>query len=240
MKMKKIICFISLVLFGEILSAAALPEPILDYDFTAPVIVQRGKYKQQPKFVTAPEIATPVQALKLTKNNYITVPQSADMTIKNGMTFHAVVNFSIDKEIKNKTNTLDMIFFKPGEFLFGRQGKLIYFNAGNGQVYKTQWQMTTFAPGVPAKQWVALTATVGESQPGTYTVNMYINGKKVKTASFKAKINPANKELVTIGKGWGGWWIMEGLVATTQIYDKVLSPEQVAEIAKQISKVAGK
>ena len=120
MKMKKIICFISLVLFGEILSAAALPEPILDYDFTAPVIVQRGKYKQQPKFVTAPEIATPVQALKLTKNNYITVPQSADMTIKNGMTFHAVVNFSIDKEIKNKTNTLDMIFFKPGEFLFGK------------------------------------------------------------------------------------------------------------------------
>ena len=162
------------------------------------------------------------------------------MTIKNGMTFHAVVNFSIDKEIKNKTNTLDMIFFKPGEFLFGRQGKQIYFNAGNGQVYKTQWQMTTFAPGAPAKQWVALTATVGESKPGTYTVNMYINGKKVKTASFKAKINPANKELVTIGKGWGGWWIMEGLVATTQIYDKVLSPEQVAEIAKQISKVAGK
>ena len=73
-----------------------------------------------------------------------------------------------------------------------------------------------------------------------YSAKIYINGKKVKTASFKAKINPANKELVTIGKGWGGWWIMEGLVATTQIYDKVLSPEQVAEIAKQISKVAGK
>jgi hypothetical protein len=97
--------------------------------------------------------------------------------------------------------------------------------------------MTTYAPGVPAKRWVALTATVGETKPGIYTVNIYVNGKNVKTASYKAKINPANKELVTIGKGWGGWWIMEGLIATTQIYDKVLTPEQVAEIAKQISKV---
>jgi hypothetical protein len=130
-----------------------------------------------------------------------------------------------------------MIFFKPGEFLLGRQGKLLYFNVGNGQVNKTKWLMTTLVPGVPAQQWVALTATVGETKPGTYTVNMYINGKKVKTSSYKAKVNPANKELVTIGKGWGGWWIMEGLIATTQIYDKVLTPEQVAEIAKQISKV---
>jgi hypothetical protein len=237
MKMKKIVCFISLVLLGQTFAAAALPEPILDYDFTAPVIAQRGKYKQQPKFVTAPEITTPVQALKLTKYNYITIPQSADMTIKNGMTFHAVVNFAIDKEIQGKTNTLDMIFFKPGEFLLGRQGKLLYFNVGNGQVNKTKWLMTTLVPGVPAQQWVALTATVGETKPGTYTVNMYINGKKVKTSSYKATVNPANKELVTIGKGWGGWWIMEGLIATTQIYDKVLTPEQVAEIAKQISKV---
>lgn len=238
--MKKFICFLALFLSGEMLTAAALPEPILDYDFTAPVIAQRGKYKEQPKFATAPVITTPVQALKLTKYNYITIPQSADMTIKNGMTFHAVVNFAIDKEVKGKTNTLDMIFFKPGEFLFGRQGKTLYFNVGNGQVNKTKWLMTTLVPGVPAQQWVALTATVGETKPGTYTVNMYINGKKVKTSSYKAKVNPANKELVTIGKGWGGWWLMEGMIATAQIYDKVLSAEEIAQIAKQIEKVAGK
>ena len=97
--------------------------------------------------------------------------------------------------------------------------------------------MTTLARSVPAQRWVALTATVGETKPGTYTVILYIDGKKVKTAAYKASVNPPNKELVTIGKGWGGWWIMEGMIATTQIYDKVLSPEQVSEIAKQIKKV---
>jgi hypothetical protein len=95
------------------------------------------------------------------------------------------------------------------------------------------------APNIPVQRWTALTATVGETAPGTYTVTLYIDGKKVKTASYKAVINAPNKELVTIGKGWGGWWIMEGMIATTQIYDKVLSPAQVAEIAGQLNKVAG-
>ena len=100
------------------------------------------------------------------------------------------------------------------------------------QAQKMQEQMTALQADLEAREY--------ETSAGGGVIKVKINGKKVKTASFKAKINPANKELVTIGKGWGGWWIMEGLVATTQIYDKVLSPEQVAEIAKQISKVAGK
>ena len=133
-----------------------------------------------------------------------------------------------------------MVFFKPGEFLLGRNGNHLYFNVGNGQSFKTKWQMTTLVPNIPVQRWTALTATVGETAPGTYTVTLYIDGKKVKTAAYKAVINPPNKELVTIGKGWGGWWIMEGMIATTQIYDKVLSPAQVAEIAKQLDKVAGK
>jgi hypothetical protein len=235
--MKKIVLF-SLVLLGLGL-AAAVPEPILDYDFTAPVIAQRGKYKQ-PKFVTPPVIATPVQAVKLTKYNYMTIPGSAGITVKNGMTFHAVVNFSVEKDVKDKANTLDMIFFKPGEFLLGRQGKQLYFNVGNGAVVKTTWLMTTFAPNVPVKKWTALTATVGETKPGVYTVVLYIDGKKVKTAAYKASVNPPNKELVTIGKGWGGWRLMESMIATAQIYDKVLAPAQVAEIAGQLQKVAGK
>ena len=237
--MKKTIFFLALILSGSIFAAEALPEPVLDYDFTAPVIAQRGKYTQ-PKFVVPPVITTPVQALKLTKYNYMTVPESAGMTVKNGMTLHAVVNFSVKTAVKGKTDVLDMIFFKPGEFLLGRNGNHLYFNVGNGQSFKTKWQMTTLVPNIPVQRWTALTATVGETAPGTYTVTLYIDGKKVKTAAYKAVINPPNKELVTIGKGWGGWWLMEGMIATTQIYDKVLSPAQVAEIAKQLDKVAGK
>ena len=235
--MKKF-AFLGLVLLGQSL-LAAVPEPILDYDFTAPVIAQKGKFKQ-PTFVTPPVITTPVQAVKLTKYNYMTIPGSAGITVKNGMTFHAVVNFAIETAVKGKSDVLDMVFFKPGEFLLGRQGKSLYFNVGNGAVAKTQWLMTTLVPNIPVKKWTALTATVGETKPGVYTVVLYIDGKKVKAASYKAAVNPPNKELVTIGKGWGGWWIMEGMIATTQIYDKVLTPEQVAEIAKQLEKVAGK
>ena len=235
--MKKI-AFLGLVLLGQSL-LAAVPEPILDYDFTAPVIAQKGKFKQ-PTFVTPPVITTPVQAVKLTKYNYMTIPGSAGITVKNGMTFHAVVNFTIETAVKGKSDVLDMVFFKPGEFLLGRQGKTLYFNVGNGATVKTKWLMTTLVPNIPVKKWTALTATVGETKPGVYTVVLYIDGKKVKAASYKAAVNPPNKELVTIGKGWGGWWIMEGMIATAQIYDKVLTLAQVAEIAKQLEKVAGK
>ena len=217
--------------FGILFSLGAEDAaPILNYDFTAPVIVQGGRF-QQPKYEKTPEIEASVPALKLAKRNFLTIPDSRGLSVQNGMTFHAVVKFRNQGTDGKKSDSYDMIFFKPGEFLFGRDCRKLYFNVGNGNLKDTKWMMPITAPDIPCRRWTALTAALAPVSKKVFNVTLYIDGKKAVSKQFYAELKPANNESVTIGKGWGGPWFMEGEIASVRIYDRALSPDQIAELA---------
>ncbi len=223
------------ILLGTLLAGAAGPaeeaKPILSYDFTGPMVVKEGKFAQ-PVFTGAPIIAVPRQALELDGKIFFTVPGSAGVTLKNGGTLHAVVFFRETGVKGGENDSHDMIFFKLGDFLLGRSCDTLYFNMGDGRTKGTNWQTHSTVKGIPVKRWTALTAVVENRAADIYHVTLYIDGRKMSAKDFKAKINPPNAEPVTIGKGWGGPWLMTGMIATTLIFDKPLSDRQVAEIVR--------
>ena len=224
---KKMILFTALAASATLFAA---PAPILDYDFTAPVIVKGGRFKQ-PTFLRPVKIASPQTAIVLDGRNELTIPDSSALSLANGGTLHCVVNFKDNPATKEALfRNLDMVFFKPGDFLFGRMSNKIYFNIGDGQPNKTQWKMTTYVEDCPLKTWVALTGVLTKKAEKLYNVVIYQDGKQVFNKDFRTAFAAPSKEPVTLGKGWGGPWCLDGMIAKVMIFDKPLTAAEVAAL----------
>ena len=211
-------------------SAAALfaAEPVLYYDFSQPVFVQGGKYKQPIIPASAKMTANP-QAVQLSGNEILTVPDSADFTLSNGATFYAVVRFDEDGVTNNKADSHDMLLFKYGCFLVGRNLKNLYFNLCG----KTNWCCAVLAPNVPRKAWTALAVTVKKNAEDDYTVKLFLNGKQAVAKNYTGPVKDKTSFPITIGgtKKFGKVWNMAGLLGKIMIYDCALSDSEIAEMA---------
>ena len=223
--MKNTVSFLVLSLFAG--SLFAMEEPVLHYDFTQPVIVPSGLFKR-PVFCKEVEIAEPEPALILQNNNFAEIPESECLSLYAGGTLHCTVKF-LDANPKS----LDMVFFKGGDFLLGRYGNKLYFNAADGKIQGERWNMSITQPGISAGCWMSLTAVIASLDRNHYNVSLFINGKKVASRKFEKTINPPSSAPVTLGKGWGGPWYMNGMLGKVMIFSSALTDTEVATISVQ-------
>ena len=216
------------LLWGIFFAAAALGaagvQPVLHYDFTGPVLIPGGNCKA-PLFVRPVVIEVPESAVRLTKGNFAEIPESASFSLCNGATLHCTVRFS-----DTAPKALDMIFFKKGDFLLGRDGNKLYFNAGDGNLKKTFWFAGVTAPGITSGRWMALSAVIRPLAGKDYQIRLYINGRLCRTKIVKDRFNPPSAVPVTLGKGWGGPWFMEGFLGQVMIFPEPLSDKQIAAL----------
>lgn len=205
------------------------PQPILDYDFTEPVIRKSGQYPG-PDFIGTPEMDTEEKSLILHSGTYLVVPASKNLSLRKGATLYAVVKFEDDGKTDGSDNSHDMLFFKNGEFLLGRDRNSLYFNTGDGNVPKPKWNAGVQCGNIPLKRWTALTVTIRNTGGNNYTAQVYMDGSPVRSASFQWN-GTGNAESVTIGRGWGGPWHMNGNIAEIKIFPWPLSPEECRKIS---------
>ena len=225
--MKAILLGTAFVIVGML--CADEPSPILNYDFTASVIRQGGRY-EQPALSPDLKIAAPDQALILTGERgqqELLVPESTGFSIEEGCTFYALVKFEQDGTKSAQNDSHDMILFKNKDFLFGRSCDKLYFNVGE------KWAWGVMAPGIPVKRWTALAASLRKTAPENYTVQLFIDGSKVMEKSFRGKIAKPNGNPVSIGKGWGGPWFFYGLLGKVLVFQQALDEKQISELAKK-------
>lgn len=231
--MKKLYLLFVLALIVVRVSAEE-KKAILYYDYTSPAIMQGGKF-QPPEMVGEIEMITEKDAsIKLdAKKNYLKVKGGDKITLKNGGTLFAVVKF-LDSNTNIKispTGSLDMIFFKNYDFLLGRYGKSFYFNMASNK----KWPAAVYSK-LPSNlkeiKWLRLGVTVSK-QNDKYTICMYINGKKTKSKTFENLEYTGSSQSLTIGKGWGGSWMMHGQIAQLKIYDVPLSESEMAALDKK-------
>lgn len=218
-----------LVLFFAGILLADEPSPVLNYDFTAAVIRQGGRY-EQPLLSPDLRIAAPEHALILTGERgqqELLVPESAGFSIEDGCTFYALVKFEQDGTKASQNDSHDMILFKNKDFLFGRFCDKLYFNAGE------KWAWSVMAPGIPVKRWTALAASIRKTSPENYTVQLFIDGSKVAEKSFRGKIAKPNGNPVSIGKGWGGPWFFYGLLGKVLVFEQALDEKLILELARK-------
>ena len=203
-------------------------EPILHYDFTAPVVQQGGVYKQ-PDLPSDMKMSSPEQALILAgnrKQKELIIPNSAGLSIADGGTLYALVRFDQDGKKAGQNDAHDMILFKNGSFLFGRACNTLYFNMGR----KWDWKIT--AENIPTGRWTSLAVSVKKNEPRNYTVKLYIDGRKVADKNFRKEADAPNENPVSIGKGWGGPWLFCGLLGKIMIFDQALTDDQIARMSE--------
>lgn len=204
--------------------------PVLHYDFSQPVFVQGGKYKQPIIPPTAKMTAKP-QALQIFGKEELTVPNSADFSLCDGGTIYAVVRFDEDGVKNNSHNAHDMVIFKNGGFLMGRNTGSLYFNVSG----KGAWNCAVIAPGIKRKAWTALAVTVKKNGANNYTIKLFLDGKLAVTRAYKGMIKEKSSFPITFGRArqFGYAWNMTGALGKVLLYKEALSD---AEIAKMVSK----
>ncbi|MBO4491947.1 MAG: hypothetical protein J5944_11375 [Lentisphaeria bacterium] len=203
-------------------------EPLLHYDFSGPVICKGGKIGA-PEFVGNVEIDSESNCIRLQPDNYLAVPESSSISLLEGGTLYAVVQFEEDGRKDGMDNAHDMLFFKDKSFLLGRDRDNLYFNLGDGRSFQKGIYVS-----LPGCGWFAIAVTTAKSFHGDktfYTSSIYINGERVK--DITCQLQPEdNLEPVTFGRGWGGPWFMKGKVAEMRIYSIPLTPEECREISE--------
>ena len=204
-------------------------EPILHYDFSDPAICKGGKFKV-PEFVGNVEIGSEQNCIQLQPKNYLAIPDSSSLSLLEGGTLYAVVQFEADGKKDGTADAHDMLFFKNKSFLMGKDRGNLYFNLGDG----SKWGKGIFCH-VPIQKWCAAAVSVDKqinNNKTYYVLCMYIDGNLIKRVTWKFQ-GKNNTESVTFGKGWGGPWFMKGKVAEMRIYSVPLSPEECKEISEE-------
>ena len=204
-------------------------EALLHYDFSGPVICQGGKIGA-PEFVGNVEIDSEQNCIRLQPENYLAVPESSAISLLEGGTLYAVVQFEEDGRTNGMDDAHDMLFFKNGAFLLGRSCGMLYFNLGDGR----NFQKGMYVP-LPKRNWHAVAVTVSKEIHGDktfYTSSIYIDGERMRriTCPLRPK---ENREPVTFGRGWGGPWFMKGKVAEMRIYPVPLTPGECKRISEE-------
>ncbi len=225
---KKTFASLLAVSAGALLLSAQ--EPVLNYDYTSGAFERTGK-------TGAPVIAgETAMAEELPgsirfdgKKNFMTVPGGKEISLKNGGTLFAFVRFSEKEEH-------GMLFFKQSEFLLGLyRGDTLYFNTLTKK--GKQFNCQLIVKGVPKGKWCTVAAVLQPWRNGSWTAFLYIDGVKKGSNTFRFEDGyPETKNDLTIGKGWGGTWFLDGDIGDLRIYDIPLKEQQVLELSKKYLK----
>lgn len=203
-------------------------EPILNYDFSEPVIRHGGKFKA-PEFIGNVEIDPKQRCIQIRPKNYLAIPDSASLSLLDGGTLYAVVYFDDDGSQDGAEGAHDMLFFKNKSFLMGKDRGKLYFNLGDGRKWKGGIRCE-----VPIRKWCAAAVSVtreNHRNKGFCTAKIYIDGNLKGKETWEIK-GENNAEQVTFGRGWGGPWFMKGKVAEMRIYSAPLTAEECQKISE--------
>ena len=206
-------------------------KPILHYDFTKGSVQVEGRYAAPQKHGRI-SVSTPQggKGVLFTGNSFMTVPASMGFDMGKAVTFYVLVKFS---EPEKPARDMDMIFFKNGDFLLGRDREKLYVNICSPPVkgkYDRSWRAACMAPGVPANRWTVLTSVVERISEKRLRITLYIDGDQLKSQVTGHVFHKPAATPLTIGKGWGGPWFLNGILGRVMIFDKALTHEEVLHL----------
>lgn len=205
-------------------------QAILHYDFTREPFLKSGRYAAPQKH-GAITVSTPLRAWQFTgSGQYLTVPGSMDLSAEKALTLYALVKFYPEKKLRRD---MDMIFFKDGDFLLGRDAEKIYVNvcrASKDGKYNKNWRAACIAPGVPENRWCVLAAVIEKVKAERVRITVYIDGDRIRSRILQHFFHKPEKTLLTLGKGWGGPWYLNGALGRVMIFDRALSHEEISSL----------
>ena len=224
---KNIFVLASVLMSGFLFSQ----EPLLNYDYTSGTLRCEGKFKAP--IVTGETVirkGNPGSVCFNGKTNFMTVPEGASVSLKNGGTLFALVRLAEEEG-------LGMLFFKADEFLFGfyRGGKL-YFNikSRKSKKFDNPFHIDPIRRG----EWHTVAAALQRWENGFWTVFLYIDGIRRGSKTFRlADGYSETKNKLVIGRGWSNWRL-NGNVGVLHIYDVQLNDRQIRELSQKY--MAGK
>ncbi|MBO4491278.1 MAG: carbohydrate-binding protein [Lentisphaeria bacterium] len=177
------------------------------------------------------------------KDDYALVPESENMHFaEKGMTLAATVKLNYSETDPSVDNRMDMFFSKGKEFIFGKSGTSLYFNFHNGK----RWcaNLLTREGAVPESgKWAHVAVTVSYEKDWAqgdfgYRISIYLNGEKEAGKRVSMEEPVQTKEPIELGRGFGGGpWFMNGEFADVIMFDRPLSPDEIADLCSQDPRV---
>lgn len=174
--------------------------------------------------------------LKLDGNkSYAVVKESREMHLtEQGMTLAAVVKFNNDGTKGGTPEAHDMIISKGREFIFGRNGKRMYFNFHDGD----KWAASLMTGEAPSPgQWAHVAVVVeriNDAAQGDvgYSVSIFVNGEPEARRKFLYATPKATNDPIQIGSGFGGGpWFFNGEIAGAAMYGRALTDGEIFAMA---------
>jgi len=157
-----------------------------------------------------------------------------------GMTLVATVRFADSGVQSGKRDALDMILFKPDEYLFGRgvkwsgTGNHLYCNLFSDTGH---WSRSTATMGGETKpdEWThvaVIIERIDERAQGKvgYTLMGFINGESVFSGEMENTTAARTTNPVNIGRGFGGPWHFHGEIAELRVYPRALGLREFQDL----------
>jgi hypothetical protein len=176
-----------------------------------------------------------VPALSLDgKTGWIQVEGSQGLHLGDkGFAIVATVRFSDSGTADGTPETHDMIVMKPNEYLFGRNGRVLYFNIHDG----SNWAARVVGGECQPNVWThvaVLVERIYEPPQGRigYFIRLYLNGQPVAGQEVLNCTGGTNDNPLNIGKGWGGPWFLRGEIAQVSLYNRSLADAELKGLLK--------
>lgn len=170
------------------------------------------------------------------KQAFALIPDTQDHNIgKTGLTLACSVRLNSVSPDRKKAEGFDMFFAKGKQpFIFGRYGGQLYSNIRNEA---EKFCAPIYSSNLPETGVWCHLAIVYEAYDNTaqgdvgYTSTIYVNGNRAGSGKH-AWLKPLqNRELLDVGKGWGGVWYLDGDVAEIFVERRALNEAEVTALA---------
>ena len=170
------------------------------------------------------------------KSAYALIPGTEDCNIgKSGLTLACSVRLSNVALDRKNPQGFDMFFAKGKQpFIFGRYGGQLYSNIRNTE---NKYCAPVYSSNLPETGVWCHMAIVYESYDNTaqgdvgYTSTIYVNGNP-SGRDKHAWLKPMqNRELLDVGKGWGGVWFLDGDIAEVFVERRALNEAEITALA---------
>lgn len=183
---------------------------------------------------------TPVLSLDGT-NGCIQIEGSEALHLgEDGFAIAATVRFKESGSVEGAPETHDMIVMKPGEYLFGRTRRSLYFNIHDGN----DWVAGITGGDCQPNTWIhaaVLVERIYEPPQGRvgYFIRLYQNGEQVAAREVLHCTSATTDDQVNIGKGFGGPWFHKGEIAHLSLYNRALASTELNALlrAEKLAKV---
>ncbi len=181
------------------------------------------------------------------KNSFAQLPGTEEFNIgKEGLSFACAVRLRQNLKDRKTTDSFDMFFSKGGvPFIFGRYGGDLYTNIRDA-AKKNEFAAQCLVGRIPeAGVWTHVAVTFehyddhAQGDVGYYTT-IYVNGDPVARTKHPGLQPVTNRELLEVGKGWGGVWFLDGDMTEIHADRRVMNESEIAELVDSSRFVKGK